>query len=94
MKLEERRRIHGLTKDQLAKDLQDAERQLLEYRFDAGLNRLNNPAGLHNSRKLIAMLKTLIREKELLEASGFQSIEEYKTYKFAERKAYKQARHA
>ena len=89
MKLEERQRLHALSIADLNKELGDAEGQLLTYRFDAGLNRLSNPAGLHNTRKLIAVLKTIIREKELLSESGFNSMTEYKTYKVAERASYK-----
>ncbi len=89
MKLEERRRLHDLTKEQLQDELHKAEETLLNYRFDAGMNRLTNPAGLHNTRKRIAVLKTLIRQKELLADSGFNTMEEYKAYKSAERRAYK-----
>lgn len=94
MKLEERRRLHGLTIDQLHSELQEAQRALLNFRFDAGLNRLTNPAGMHNARKQIARLKTLIREKELTTSMGFGSIDEYKAYKMAERKAYRESKKA
>ncbi len=89
MKLTERRRLHELTKAQLESELADAERSLLEFRFNAGLNRLTNPAGLHHARKLVATLKTLIREKELLAESGFDSIDQYKVFRNAERKAFR-----
>ncbi len=94
MKLEERRRLHGLTTEQLQNELNEAERDLLNYRFDAGLNRLTNPAGMHNTRKRIARLKTLIREKELTSELGFGSMDEYKAYKTAERKTYHQEKKA
>ncbi|MEI7832271.1 MAG: 50S ribosomal protein L29 [bacterium] len=89
MKLEERQRLHALSIADLNKELAEAEGHLLTYRFDAGLNRLSNPAGMHNTRKLIAVLKTLIREKELLAQSGFATMTEYKAYKVAERASYK-----
>lgn len=88
MKLEERRRIHEMTKEQLQTELVDAERQLLNHQFDAGLKRLGNPAALHNTRKRVAMLKTLIRERELLEENSLTSIEEYKAYRIAERREF------
>ena len=88
MKLEERRRLHELTKEQLETELNEAERNLLDYRFDAGLKRLTNPAALHNTRKRIAMLKTLIRQHELLAETGLSSIEEYKVYRVTERREY------
>ncbi|HEX2951070.1 MAG TPA: 50S ribosomal protein L29 [Armatimonadota bacterium] len=94
MKLDERRRLHGLSRDELVNELQQAESALINFRFDAGLNRLTNPAGMHNTRKRIAVLKTLIREKELLNESGFSSVEEYKAYKIAERRTYKAAKAA
>ncbi|MHB9023693.1 MAG: 50S ribosomal protein L29 [Armatimonadota bacterium] len=88
MKLEERRRIHNLTNEQMAAELADAERDLLNLRFDAGLNRLSNPASLHNTKKRIAMLKTLLRERELVAEHGFASVDEYKVFRNAEKKAY------
>jgi ribosomal protein L29 len=94
MKLEERRRIHGLTREQLAAELADAERSLLDLRFDAGLNRLSNPASLHNTKKRIAMLKTLIHERDLVAAHGFASMDEYKAYRHTEKKAYQEAKSA
>lgn len=86
--MEERRRLHELTKDQLQHELSEAERQLIEYRFDAGLKRLTNPAALHNTRKRIAVLKTLIHERDLVEQSGFATLAEYKAFRTAERRAY------
>ena len=94
MKLEERRRLHGLSIAQLNQELADAERSLLNDRFAAGMNRLTNPSQMHNDRKRIAVLKTLIREKELLAESGLGSMDEYKVYRMAERKTYRASRKA
>lgn len=94
MKLDERRRLHGLTNDELRNELGVAERALLDLRFDAGLNRLSNPAALHNTRKRIAMLKTLIRQHELLAEHNFATMDEYKAYKAAENRAYRTRRKA
>lgn len=91
---EERIRLHGLSVKELNDELNEAERTLLNFRFDAGLNRLTNPAGLHNARKRVATLKTLIREKELVEQAGVSSIEEYKAYKVAERRTFRLSRKA
>lgn len=88
MKLEERRRLHELTKEQLQTELTDAERDLLEHQFDRGLKRLTNPSALHNSRKRVARLKTLIRQHELLEETGLGSMEEYKVFRIAERRDF------
>lgn len=94
MNLDERRRLHGLSREELVNELNEAERALLNFRFDAGLNRLTNTAGMHNTRKKIATLKTLLREQELLAESGFSSMEEYKAYKVTERHAYKASKAA
>jgi ribosomal protein L29 len=94
MKLQERRDLHAFTADQLQTQLLEAERDMLNFRFDAGLNRLTNPAGMHKTRKRIAILKTLLREKEILTQTGFSTVEEYKAFKVAERRAYIQSRKA
>jgi ribosomal protein L29 len=92
VKLTERERLHGLTMEQLTSELLEAERGLLTFRFDAGLNRLTNTAGLHNVRKRIAVLKTLMRQQELLAAAGVASMDEYKAFKVTERKSYRKSK--
>ena len=94
MKLQERDRLHKMTIDELNKELAEAERTLLTYRFDAGLNRLTNPAGMHNTRKRIAALKTIIREKELMAEHGFSSMREYQAYQAGANTARRAARKA
>jgi ribosomal protein L29 len=86
--MDERRRLHELTKEQLNTELADAERNLLDHQFDKGLKRLTNPAALHNTRKRIAMLKTLIRQRELLDETGLGSMEEYKVFRIAEKREF------
>jgi len=88
VKTTERHRLHGLTKDELQRELTEAERALLDLRFDAGLKRLRNPAALHTARKRIAAIKTLIRERELLAETGYATMAEYKAHRVAERRAY------
>lgn len=95
MKLEERKAMHAMSVEQLQQELRQAEQTLLNYQFDAGLKRLSNPAGIHNTRKRIAMLKTLMRERALLaEHPEFTSMDEYKAWKHAEVAAYHAARKA
>ena len=94
MKLEERRRIHDLTKEQLQHELAEAESVLLTFQFERGMKRLTNPAGIHNTKKRIAMLKTLISQRELLAASGFATMDEYKAYQVSERRTFRDARRA
>lgn len=94
MKLNERTRLHGLSTEELEKELADAERALLNFRFDAGLNRLSNPAGMHNTRKRVATLKTLITEKALMAEHGFSSMREYQAFKAAANAAHRAQRKA
>jgi ribosomal protein L29 len=89
VKLTERQEYHKKTVEQLSTELAAAEHQLMVYRFDAGLNKLTNPALLHQTRKQIARLKTLIREKNLMAEHGFATMDEYKAYKQAERVVYR-----
>ena len=89
MKLEERRKLHEMTKEQLQADLSETEQRLLTFRFDAGMKRLSNTAGLHHARKRIALLNTLIRQRDLLAEHGLATMDEYKAYKLAERKSYR-----
>jgi len=89
MKLEERRRLHGLGSEELKKELSNAEEAMMQHRFDRGLNKNVTSSSIHNTRKMIAVLKTLIREKELVSEAGFSNIEEYKKFRAVERKAYK-----
>ncbi len=88
MKLTERQEYQKKTPEQLDAELATAERELMTHRFDAGLNKLTNPALLHQTRKQIARLKTLIREKALMAEHSFATMDEYKAYKQAEREAY------
>ena len=94
MKMEERRRIHDMTKEQLQDDLAETERALLNFQFDAGMKRLTNPAGIHNAKKRIALLKTLLRQHELLAESGFATMDEYKAYRVTERRVFREERRA
>ena len=92
MKIVERKRLHGLTTEQLTMELTKAERDLLRLRFDAGLNKQANPAGLHATRKMVATLKTLIRQHELLEETKLDNMEQYKVYRISEQKTYNERR--
>jgi len=88
VKMDDRRRLHELTKNDLQTELVTAERELLDHQFDKGLKRLTNPAALHNARKRVARLKTLIRQHELLEETGLGSMDEYKAFRVTERREF------
>jgi len=54
-----------LTDDDLQQVLDDTSRRLFELRVQAQAERLDAPSELLRSRKLIARIKTVQREKEL-----------------------------
>ncbi len=57
--------IRDLTDDDLQQVLDDTCRRLFELRVQAQAERLDAPSELLRSRKLIARIKTVQREKEL-----------------------------
>jgi large subunit ribosomal protein L29 len=62
MKIKE---LRDLTDDDLQQVLDDTRRRLFELRVQAQAERLDAPSELLRSRKLIARIKTVQREKEL-----------------------------
>ena len=62
MKIKE---LRDLTDDDLQQVLDDTHRRLFELRVQAQAERLDAPSELLRSRKLIARIKTVQREKEL-----------------------------
>ncbi|MBT4692699.1 MAG: 50S ribosomal protein L29 [Planctomycetaceae bacterium] len=57
--------LRDLTDDDLQQILDDTCRRLFELRVQAQAERLDAPSELLRSRKLIARIKTIQREKEL-----------------------------
>ena len=57
--------LRDLTDDDLQQILDDTCRRLFELRVQAQAERLDAPSELLRSRKLIARIKTVQREKEL-----------------------------
>jgi ribosomal protein L29 len=94
VKLEERRRLHNLTIDELKSELADMERTLIELQFAAGMNQLSNPASLGTARKKVAVLHTIIHEKEILANTGFATFDEYRKYRNDENKVFRAERKA
>ena len=92
MNVVQRQELHRKTTEQLQQDLAEAERTLLTLQFDAGMKRLTNPSAIHSTRKQIARLKTLLRQRELLAENDFASMDEYKAYKVAERRSFQERR--
>ncbi|HUT97370.1 MAG TPA: 50S ribosomal protein L29 [Dehalococcoidales bacterium] len=62
MKLEE---IRSLGNEALAKQLEDAHQELFNLRFRLETKQLVNHRELSRARKQIAIIKTVIREREL-----------------------------
>ena len=59
--------IKALTDEQLVSELDSTYRELMNVRFRLSTHQLNNPQELRNVRKTIARVKTVIRQRGLLE---------------------------
>ncbi len=66
MKAKDKKELHGRTENELLKMVKDGEEILLTYRLDKVQNKLKNTRDLFNTRKKIAILRTILREKELI----------------------------
>ena len=65
MKANELNKIRELTDVELNKKLADLKEDLFNLRFQHAINQLDNPMRLKAVRKEIAVVKTIIREREL-----------------------------
>ena len=65
MKANELNKIRELTDTELNKKLADLKEDLFNLRFQHAINQLDNPMRLKVVRKEIAIVKTIIREREL-----------------------------
>lgn len=54
------------TSDQLGEDLEEAHQSLFNLRFQAATRQLADVAQVHNAKRRIARIKTLLREREIL----------------------------
>ena len=57
--------IRELSPAELEKKLQDLKEELFNLRFQHAINQLDDPMRLRAVRKEIAVVKTIIREREL-----------------------------
>ena len=57
--------IRGMTSVQLAKELQTANRELFDLRLKASTKQLVNHRDIPKARKKIAVIQTIMREREL-----------------------------
>ena len=65
MKANELNKIRELSDVELAKKLDDLKDELFHLRFQHAINQLDNPMRLKAVRKEIAIVKTIMREREL-----------------------------
>ena len=65
MKSNELIKIRELTDVELTKKLDELKKELFHLRFQHAINQLENPMRLKAVRKEIAVIKTIIREREL-----------------------------
>ena len=65
MKSNELNKIREMSEVELNKKLADLKEELFHLRFQHAINQLENPMRLKAVRKEIAVVKTIIREREL-----------------------------
>ena len=65
MKASELQKIREMNDVELTKKLNDLKEDLFNLRFQHAINQLDNPMRLKAVRKEIAIVKTIIREREL-----------------------------
>ena len=65
MKSNELNKIREMSDVELNKKLDDLKEDLFNLRFQHAINQLDNPMRLKAVRKEIAVIKTIIREREL-----------------------------
>jgi large subunit ribosomal protein L29 len=61
--------IRGLTDDDLATELDDTHRELMNLRFQEATMQLVNVNEIRRTRKRIARINTVMRERELAKAA-------------------------
>ena len=60
--------IRALTEEQLGEELDKSQRELMNLRFRAATNQLPNTNLPRSVRKTISRLRTVIRERQLMES--------------------------
>ncbi len=59
--------IRNLTTDEIVKKIEETKEELFNLRFQQATGNLEKPSRIKELRKLIARLKTVLRERELKE---------------------------
>lgn len=66
MKIREKKELHTKTENELMKLLKDTLESLSNSRLEAAQNKLKNTSSLTEARRTIAVIKTILKEKELI----------------------------
>ena len=59
--------IRDLTNEQIVKKIEEYKEELLNLRFSQATGNLEKPSRIRELRKLVARMKTVLRERELKE---------------------------
>ena len=62
--------LRELTDEELREKEEELKRKLLNLRFQVATNRQDNTAALRETRREIARIKTILRERELARLKG------------------------
>jgi len=64
------KKVHELSNQELEAKLNELKKELFNLRMSHSTKSLANPLALHNCKKDIARVKTVIRERQLSAAAG------------------------
>ena len=59
--------LRKLTSEDLTKKITESKKELLDLRFKQSTGSLEKPSKIHELRKHVARMKTILRERELSE---------------------------
>jgi len=65
VKLVKNNEIRELTNEEITKKIEEYKEELFNLRFNQATGNLENPARIRELRKLVARMKTILREREL-----------------------------
>lgn len=65
VKLVNNKEIRDLTNEEITKKIVEYKEELFKLRFSQATGNLENPARIRELRKLVARMKTILREREL-----------------------------
>ena len=57
--------IRELTTEEINNKIKESKEELLKLRFKQAMGTLENPARMHELRKFVARLKTVLKEREI-----------------------------